>query len=260
MTGGFAILALVPWIGQIVRGQHQVHLTKLDPLFATPNLDLAARRDPHACARRAWRRRAHARAMGRVCGDLGARGLRRYALRANWGAQDDRFRYAVRVLAVTGLLTLAGHALAAVVGVDVFTQRYMTILIPVGAALGAAALVATRSRPLLIGAAALLVAVGVGGFVRRLGAQFEPDFRPVARAALGRSSADRADEHADRPLLPALAAPAARPAREPRRRARGVMRPPLPDHRRHAGPRRSPPARPRRANVDRDRSSSTVER
>ncbi len=189
------ILALVPWIGQIVRGQHQVRLTKLDPLFATP--DPTSLRDAiltltlgeHGGA-------AHTLARwGEFAAIVLVAVLAALALRGELGppsppgspsplqAQDDRFRYAVRLLAVTGLLTLAGHALAAVVGVDVFTQRYMTILIPVGAALAAAALVATRGRPLLIGAAVVLVAVGVGGFVRRLGAQFEPDFQPVARAA-----------------------------------------------------------------------------
>lgn len=183
------ILALVPWIPEIVRGQQQVHITKLDPLFATPNA--TSLRDAiltltlgehgggaHTLAR--W---------GEFAVIVVVAILAALALRGNPGppsppqAQDDRFRYAVRLLAVTGALTLAGHALAAVVGVDVFTQRYMTILIPIGATLAAAALVATHSRPLLIGAAAVLVAVGVGGFVRRLGAQYEPDFKPVAAAA-----------------------------------------------------------------------------
>jgi uncharacterized membrane protein len=177
------LLALVPWIPQIVRGQHQVHITKLDPLFATPNPTslrdaiLTLTLGEHGGA-------AHTLARwGEFAVIVLIAILAAVALRASWGSQDNRFRYVIRLLAVTGALTLAGHALAAVVGVDVFTQRYMTILIPVGAALGAAALVATRSRPLLIGAAAVLLAVGVGGFLRRLGAQYEPDFKPVARAA-----------------------------------------------------------------------------
>ena len=121
--------------------------------------------------------------------------------------------------------------MAGPLGIDVFSQRYMTILVPVGAALGAAALLAAPVRWPALVAVLVLVALGAVSLVRRTGAQFEPDFAPVRAAALAAASAHHPDQHADRRLLPARAPPGLRPALEPRPRTRAHVRATLPDHR-----------------------------
>jgi hypothetical protein len=81
-------------------------------------------------------------------------------LRRRWPEFDLRARDTITVLAATAVLTLIGYALAAIVGVEVFTQRYATILVPFAAGLAAVALVAFPRRWLVPAAAVLLLALG----------------------------------------------------------------------------------------------------
>ena len=85
------------------------------------------------------------------------------------------------MLLATLLLTPIGYALVAIVGIDVFTQRYITILVPVAAALGAIAVSLLGGRALAL-AAVVLVILGAGNFARRLGGQWQPDLTPVRQA------------------------------------------------------------------------------
>ena len=77
-------------------------------------------------------------------------------------------------------------------GVDVFTQRYITILVPVAAALGAVGAVdCSGPRVAALAAAVLLVLSGAGNFARRLGGQWQPDLTPVAPGGGGGAPAHR---------------------------------------------------------------------
>lgn len=184
LAGGLTLLAIVPWIPQIIRGQDQVDITKLSPMFAAPSLTglrnsililILGESGGTTSSLGRWLE------FGAILALIGAAVI---VLRRGWNVRDARAKRAIVLLAVTAGLTLAGHAIAAVGGIDVFSQRYMTIMIPLGAALGAAALVATEKQAIIVAASVLLVALGVVSFVRRYGGEYEPDFTPVRLAAL----------------------------------------------------------------------------
>ena len=182
--GGLVLATLLPWIPEIVRAQNQDGISKLHPMFATPSP--AGLRNA-AVVLAAGENGGTTSSAGRwlefvVMLALAALGA--WILRRAWPGLHERRRAAVALLAITGALTLIGHALAGPLGVDVFSQRYMTILVPVGAALGAAALLAAPLRWPALVAVLVLVALGAVSLVRRTGAQFEPDFAPVRAAAL----------------------------------------------------------------------------
>jgi 4-amino-4-deoxy-L-arabinose transferase-like glycosyltransferase len=85
--------------------------------------------------------------------------------------------------------TLAGalvlHAATALAGPDVFQQRYMTALVPLGAALLAAAVDSLPWRAAVPAAAAALLALGAGVVVQRHGRELEPDYARAEAAARG---------------------------------------------------------------------------
>jgi Dolichyl-phosphate-mannose-protein mannosyltransferase len=183
LAGGLALLTLAPWIPQIVRAQDQVGVTKFTPLFATPSLT-GLRDIPITLA------------LGEKGGTINPAGrwlefammvalaiAAAVVLRRGWDIREERGRRAIRLLAATAALTFAGYALAALVGIDVFTQRYLTSLIPLGAGLGAAALASIGGRWPMIAVSSLLVALGLVGIARRIGAEWEPDLTPVRIAA-----------------------------------------------------------------------------
>jgi hypothetical protein len=182
--GALVLASLLPWIPEIVRAQNQDGISKLHPMFATPS-PVGLRNAAVVLA--AGENGGTTSSAGRwlefgvmaVLGALGAWGLRRA-----WPGFDERRRATVALLAIASALTLIGHALAGPLGIDVFSQRYMTILVPVAAALGAAALLAAPVRWPALVAVLVLVALGGVSLVRRTGAQFEPDFAPVRAAAL----------------------------------------------------------------------------
>lgn len=182
--GVLALLALAPWIPEIVRGQHQVGLTKLGPQNSSPSP--AALRDMvvqlvfgenggTSSAAGRWVLVALLLAVIVGAGWL----LRRAAVE-----HDERWRQTIVLLAGTALLTVIGHALAAPLGVDVFTPRYLTVEIALLAALGVAALAELPWKPMLTVAAACLLALGVGNFAKRLGGEWQPNLAPVRAAAI----------------------------------------------------------------------------
>jgi lipoprotein signal peptidase len=179
-----AFASLLPWISQIARAERQVGVTKLHPAFATPSLtqlrDLVltltfGENGGAASGAARWLL---------FCAVLVAAGLAVVVIRTRWQEWDARVRQAVALLALAGGLTLAGHALAALVGIDVFTQRYTTILVPVGATLAAVALAAAGRPALLTIATVGLVCLGAVELVRRYRGEYEPSLAPVRQAAL----------------------------------------------------------------------------
>jgi uncharacterized membrane protein len=184
IAGALGVLTLVAWIPEIVRGQDAVGVTKLDPLNASPSLATLRNMLVQLVF---GENGGTSSAVGRwllvlVLLVLGAGAA--WLLKRGWAARDERSRVAIRLLAASALLTLIGYALAAVVGVDVFSQRYMTIEIPVVAALAAAAAAEIRTGWAMAAAAACLLVLGVGNFVKRLGGEWQPNLAPVRQAAV----------------------------------------------------------------------------
>ncbi|MGI8428125.1 MAG: hypothetical protein ACR2OB_02220 [Solirubrobacteraceae bacterium] len=88
----------------------------------------------------------------------------------------------VVVIRTTGALVLVGHALAAIVGPAVFNQQYLTVLIPLAAALLATAVI-RQTWPWLPGAVVAAVdLVAVAVFVQRYQREYEPDVAPLRAA------------------------------------------------------------------------------
>ncbi len=183
MTGSLSVLTLLAWVPQIIRGQDQVGVTKFDPHAATPSL--TGLRDlfvtlplgEHGGTSSSPGRWALFVVMIALCAIAGV------LLHRSWGTLTPRARDTIRLLTATAVLTLVGYALAALVGIDIFTQRYLTILVPFAAGLGAAAITSIPRRWVLPVAVGLLVALGLGNFARRLGGQWAPDLAPVLAAA-----------------------------------------------------------------------------
>ncbi len=183
LLGALAFATLIPWIPQIIRAQNQVGKTKLHPLFATPSLSgfrnavvLLAFGESGGTSSSAGRWLELLAIFALAC--AGAIVLRRAS-----GRMDSGSRRTIVLLALTAGLTLIGHAVAPVVGLDVLTQRYMTIMIPLAAGLSAAALAASRRRSLFLLATTLLLGLGIAALVRRYQGEYEPDFTPVRLAA-----------------------------------------------------------------------------
>lgn len=164
--------------------QHQIGVTKLGPMSATPSL-------------RGLRDVAVTLALGEQGGTSNSAGrwlefavmlalgvAAWIVLRRGWKDRDPRARRTIVLIVATAGLTLIGYALSSVVGVDVFSQRYLTILVPVGAGLGAVAVVSVNRRYVLAVATVLLVGLGLAGFARRIGGQWQPNLAPVRLAAI----------------------------------------------------------------------------
>lgn len=177
------LLALVPWIPEMVRSQHQVGVTKLDPQFGatsfrtlrdTTVLLVLGEHGGSADPLIRWLE------FGALVAAVAAVAL---VLRHSWTNQTPLARRTIVVIAITAVLTLAAHALAGALGVGIFTPRYLTVLVPLAAVLGAAAVVALNRRAVTAAAFAVLVAVGVAGVIRRTGTEYEPSFAPVRALA-----------------------------------------------------------------------------
>jgi uncharacterized membrane protein len=182
--GALPLLALAPWIPEIVRAQHAVNRTKLDPTFPAPSLTTL--RDAAATLTLGEHGGTEAGA-GRWLELVALAGLAAMAvvlLRRAAPRIDSVTRRTVALVAGTAGLTVIGHAIAGAAGIDLFNQRYLTILIPLAAALGAAALVATGRTPLLVAVSLLLVALGVVGAIRRYHNDYAPSLAPVRAATL----------------------------------------------------------------------------
>lgn len=181
--GALALLTLAPWIHQIVRGQHQVGLTKLGPQNSSPSLASLRNMIVQLVFGESG---GTSSAVGRwvlVAVLLGLIAGAGWVLVRAADRHDERWRQTVVLLAGTALLTIAGHALAAPLGVDVFTPRYLTVEIALLAALGIAALAELPWRALLPLATACLLVLGVVEFAKRLGGEWQPNLAPVEAAA-----------------------------------------------------------------------------
>jgi 4-amino-4-deoxy-L-arabinose transferase-like glycosyltransferase len=172
-------LAVLPWIGQIERSRDFAGVTKVDPTYPGPSP--GAVRDTLV-----------ALVFGEhgSAGAVGVRWLQLLAIVVVVGAAvvllARRSRTAVILIAGTGAGALVLHALTALVGPDVFASRYMTALIPLGAALVGGAVAALPWRAAVPAVALALVAVGAAVIVQRTGRELEPDYAraaPVVRAA-----------------------------------------------------------------------------
>jgi Dolichyl-phosphate-mannose-protein mannosyltransferase len=184
VLGPLPVLAIAPWIPQIVRGEHAVGKTKLATPFAAPSpgtlreltvsLAFGANGGTHRVLGQ-WLE------FGVIVAIVLAAAV---ALRRTATARGRRWHYAILLMAGTAGLTLIGHAIAPAVGVQLFTERYLTIMIPLAAALLAAAVVSHGRRGAVFAASLALLAAGVVDLGLRYHRQWEPDLRPVRVAAL----------------------------------------------------------------------------
>ena len=89
-------------------------------------------------------------------------------------------RKAPRIVWVAALGTLVLHAIAHLIGPDVFAPRYLTELIPLGAiAFGYWA--ASLRRELAVAAMFALAVLGIAVGARRAGGNYEPDYKRIAQ-------------------------------------------------------------------------------
>ena len=172
------VLGLAPWAGQVARALDALDETKVAPVY--PSASPGALRDV-----------VTALAFGEhgSAGIVSLRWLQFLAVTAVVGGSlwllwrgEGVQRTAARLLGGTVAGALVLHGLAAVVGPDVFAQRYLTTLIPLAVALGAGGVAALRWRPAAPLAAAALVAAGVVVFAERSGRELEPDPAPLRAA------------------------------------------------------------------------------
>jgi MFS family permease len=178
--GALPIVALLPWMGEFLRSLDALDETKAAPIYPSPSL--ASLRDStvplfageHGAADSAGLRTVQfaliVTALGAAVAMLRARG------------KGD----ALRLLGVTALGTLVLHAIATLLGPDIFAQRYLTSLIAPAAALLAGGVVLAPWRRATPVAAVALVGLGVGVFAQRHDRELEPDMAPV-RALIERS-------------------------------------------------------------------------
>lgn len=169
---GLAPLALlVPWIPEIVRGADAVGETKVSPVYPGPSL--GSLRDVVVRLTFGEHGTAHA---------VGLRWMQFLVVTAVLVAAARMLESRTRRLLVgTALGTLALHALAQVVGPDVFAPRYLTELVPLGAAVVGIAVARVRLRAAVPVAAAALALLGLAIVVQRSGRETEPDVAAVGR-------------------------------------------------------------------------------
>lgn len=184
ILGPLPLLAIIPWIPQIVRGEHAVGKTKLATPFSGPSpgtlreltvsLAFGANGGTSSVLGQ-WLEFALVVALAAAAVVV----LRRAA-----AARGTRRRSAILLIAGTAALTLIGHAIAPAVGVELFTARYLTIMIPLAVALAAAAVVSSGRRWPIVATSLALLAAGVINIGLRYHHQWEPDLRPVRLAAI----------------------------------------------------------------------------
>jgi hypothetical protein len=184
IAGMFFLVALAPWVPQMVRAQHQVGITKLDPQFGATSL-LALRNSSVILALGEHGGSSDAVVRWLEFGTLGAiAAATGIVLARDWPKRPPVARQAILLIAIATVLTLAGHAAAGLLGAEIFTQRYMTILIPLGALLVSSALVSFERSGLVAATLVVLALTGIAGVIRRSGAEYEPSFAPIRALAL----------------------------------------------------------------------------
>lgn len=163
------LAALLPWIPELVRSQNDLGKTKLPFLATTPTPGVI--RDAivplvfgeHGAASSAALRDAQALAVLIVLG-VACVMLRRHASR-------QAFWLLAGVMIIAAVLTLIVTA----TDTNIFRQRYMTTLIPLGAAVLAGAIAKLRWRHAVAVCAAAMLVLGVAIVARRAGHEYEPD-------------------------------------------------------------------------------------
>ena len=171
--GALPVLALLPWLGEFARSLDALDETKAAPIYPSPSL--SSLRDsvvPLFTGEHGASDSAAAR-TGQLAVIAAAVTAAIVVLeRAGKGR-------AVRLLGITALGTLGLHALATLLGPDIFAQRYLTSVIPLAAALLAGGVAAVPWRPAVPVAAAVLLLAGAAVFAERYGRELEPDMAPV---------------------------------------------------------------------------------
>jgi len=181
--GALPLLALLPWIGEFVRSVDALDETKAAPIYPSPSP--ASVRDSvvplftgeHGASDSAAARTAE---FGLIVAAL----IAAVTLLAGSGK-----RSAIQLLGLTALGTLALHAIATLLGPDIFAQRYLTSVIPLAIALLAGGVAVLAWRPAVPLAALCLLVGGGAVFIERHGRELEPDMAPVK--ALIEKSGDR---------------------------------------------------------------------
>jgi dolichyl-phosphate-mannose-protein mannosyltransferase len=173
------LAALLPWIPELVRSQNDLGKTKLPFVATAPTPGVV--RDAivplvfgeHGVAKSSSLRDAQALAVLAVLGTACVVLRRRAGDRAFWLIAGVMLIAAVLQLVVTALDT------------NIFRQRYLTALIPLGAAAIAGAVSTLSWRYAARAVAAGLLVLGVAIAVRRAGHEYEPD--SPAAVALARA-------------------------------------------------------------------------
>ncbi|MFL5824609.1 MAG: glycosyltransferase family 39 protein [Solirubrobacteraceae bacterium] len=182
--GLLPLLTLLPWIGQIDRAQQATGHTKLSPVFPGPSP--ASLRD--LTVRLVFGE--HGGASGGAGRWLQFLVVAAVIIGAGWilwrGRNlvgSERAGRAIGLIATTGLLVLIGHAIAPAAGLDLFNERYLTMLVPLAAAVLAAALTVLDRRWLWWASAVVLALVAGAVFAQRFHRQYEPDPAPARAVA-----------------------------------------------------------------------------
>jgi hypothetical protein len=174
VLGALPAITLLPWLPQLDRSLDALDETKVAPIYPEPGP--RALRDvvvpltfgEHGAADSAALRWLQLLAVAAV---LVAAGV--------WMWRQGGRRTAFWLLPGAGLAVFAVHAAVALPGPDIFAQRYLTILVPIGAAVAAAGVAAVPWRAAGPAAALALVALGAAVFVEREGRELEPDLRKL---------------------------------------------------------------------------------
>lgn len=196
--GAAPVLAFLPWLPEIVHALEQVDVTKAAPIYPPPTPAIV--RDElvplffgeHGSGASAALRTLQLGVIAALLAAAAALLWRREtagapaASRAAASARLARTSAAaarpplLTLLAGAGLGTLVLHGMLAYAGPDVFAVRYLTVLIPLAAALLAAGIAAFPWRRAMPLASAVLLALAVAVFAQRHDRELEPDLRPVA--------------------------------------------------------------------------------
>lgn len=173
LFGALPVLALAPWIPEFMRGLEALDESKAAPTYPAPSLE--SLRDSIVPLFLGEHGASDSRALR-----AGQFWLITASLAAAVALLDQRSkRTVIWLFGVTPLGVFALHALAAPVGPDIFHQRYLTSLIPLGVALLAGGIALVPWRPAVPVATAALLLMGVAVFVQRHGRELEPDMEPV---------------------------------------------------------------------------------
>ena len=172
--GALPALSLLPWLGEFLRSLDALDETKAAPIYPAPSP--GSLRDsvvPLFAGEHGASDSTGARTVqfALIVAALAAA----FALLRARGRRD-----ALYLLGLTALGTLALHALATLVGPDIFAQRYLTSLVPLAVALLAGAVAEIRWRWAAPVATAVLLVLGVAVFAQRYDRELEPSMDPVA--------------------------------------------------------------------------------